>query len=68
MLSEFGHQWGYAENPLEHAIFPPAAPRVSAVASAYSAYTENSSFPYTRVQIPSHRPVGKAKSSGPVWC
>ncbi len=43
MLSEFGHQWGYAENPLEHAIFPPAALRVSAMASAY---TENSSFPY----------------------
>ena len=65
MLSEFGHQWGDAENPLEHAIFPPTALRVPAQASAY---TENSCFPYTRVQIPSHRPVGKAKSSGPVWC
>ncbi len=45
MLSEFGHQWGYAENPLEHVIFPPTALRVSAGASAY---TENSSFRYTR--------------------
>ena len=31
------------ENPPENAIFPPAALRVSALASAY---TENSSFPY----------------------
>ncbi len=33
----------YTENPPENTIFPPAALRVSAVASAY---TENSSFPY----------------------
>ncbi len=34
----------YTENPPENAIFPPAALRVSAMASAY---TENSSFRYT---------------------
>ncbi len=33
----------YTEKPPENAIFPPAALRVSAVASRY---TENSSFPY----------------------
>ena len=37
----------YTENPPENAISPPAALRVSAVASAY---TENSSFPYTCAQ------------------
>ncbi len=37
----------YTENPPEKAISPPAALRVSAVASAYA---ENSSFPYTRVK------------------
>ncbi len=55
----------YTENPPENAIFPLAALRVSALAAAY---TENSSFRYTRVQSPSHRPVGNATSSGPVWC
>ncbi len=34
----------YTENPPENAFSPPAALRVSAVASGY---TENSSFPYT---------------------
>ncbi len=34
----------YTENPPENIIFPPAALRVSTRASAY---TENSSFPYT---------------------
>ncbi len=34
----------YTENPPENTIFPPAALRVSARATAY---TENSSFPYT---------------------
>jgi hypothetical protein len=45
MLSEFGHQWGYAENPLEHAIFPPAEPPVSAVALSCK---EKGTFRYTR--------------------
>ena len=40
----FRAQGSYTENPPENAIFPPAALRVSAVASGY---TENSSFPYT---------------------
>ena len=34
----------YTENPPENPIFPSAALRVSAVASAH---TENSSFPYS---------------------
>ena len=37
--------FSYTENPPENTIFAPAALRVSARATAY---TENSSFPYTR--------------------
>ena len=40
---------GCTENPPENAIFPPAEPPISAVASAY---TEISSFPYTVSQRP----------------
>ncbi len=55
----------YTENPPENAIFPLAALRVSALAAAY---TENSSFPYSRVQSPSHRRVENATSFPPVSC
>ncbi len=52
----------YTENPPENTIFTPAALRVSAVAFSY---TENSSFPYTRVQSPSHHALPAHAQNGP---
>ncbi len=47
MLGEFGHEWGYTENPPENAIFQSAGLRVSAVVSAC---TDRGSFRYTDVK------------------
>ena len=49
------------ENPPENAIFPPAAPRVSA---GPSGYTEKGSFPYRGKTVSGSNPKGEVAGNG----